>query len=87
MKIHLFLTLPISVGQDLSLCDVFTQVDFTPFDPRTKRTEGRLKGPTGSEFRITKGAPHVILDLCHNKDTIRQRVDDKVLELGRRGIR
>jgi H+-transporting ATPase len=48
-------------GQDLSKCDAYTQLDFTPFDPRTKRTEGKLQGPDGKIFRITKGAPHVIL--------------------------
>eukprot|EP00960_Hanusia_phi_P015114 446868-Hanusia_phi.AAC.1 len=74
-------------GQDLSKCDVYTQLDFTPFDPRTKRTEGKLQGPDGKIFRITKGAPHVILNMCHNKDEIKHLVDSKVHELGTRGIR
>jgi len=34
-----------------------------PFDPRAKRTEGKLKGPDGNIFRITKGAPHVVLEI------------------------
>jgi hypothetical protein len=74
-------------GQDLRKCDVYEQIDFLPFDPRTKRTEGKLRSPDGSIFKITKGAPHVILDLCHNKDEIKEAVDNKVLELGKRGIR
>ncbi len=74
-------------GQDLRKCDKYEQIDFTPFDPRTKRTEGKLRSPDGSVFKITKGAPHVILDLCHNKDQIKESVDSKVLELGKRGIR
>jgi H+-transporting ATPase len=74
-------------GQDLRKCDVYEQLDFTPFDPRTKRTEGKLKGPDGNIFRITKGAPHVVLEMCHNKDELREKVEDKVHELGTRGVR
>ncbi|EKX41028.1 hypothetical protein GUITHDRAFT_75022 [Guillardia theta CCMP2712] len=74
-------------GQDLSKCDAYTQLEFTPFDPRTKRTEGKLQGPDGKIFRVTKGAPHVILNMCHNKDEIKPLVDAKVHELGTRGIR
>jgi H+-transporting ATPase len=74
-------------GQDLTKCDDYEQVDFMPFDARVKRTEGTLKGRDGKTFKITKGAPHVILDLCANKAQIKQQVEDKVLELGKRGIR
>ena len=48
-------------GQDLIKCDKYEQLDFVPFDPRTKRTKGKLKGPDGNIFRITKGAPHVVM--------------------------
>ena len=74
-------------GQDLTKCDAYEQLDFIPFDPRTKRTEGKLKGPDGRVFRITKGAPHVVLEMCHNKEELRKEVEDKVHELGTRGVR
>ena len=74
-------------GQDLRKCDVYEQLDFVPFDPRTKRTEGKLKGPDGNIFRITKGAPHVVMEICHNKDELREKVEEKVHELGTRGVR
>jgi len=74
-------------GQDLTKCDNYQQLDFVPFDPRTKRTEGKLKGPDGNIFRITKGAPHVVLEMCHNKEELRKQVEDKVHELGTRGVR
>jgi H+-transporting ATPase len=74
-------------GQDLRKCDKYEQLDFVPFDPRTKRTEGKLKGPDGNIFRITKGAPHVVMEMCHNKEELRQQVEDKVHELGTRGVR
>ena len=33
------------------------------FDPVHKRTEATVKGPDGKEFKVTKGAPQVILEL------------------------
>jgi hypothetical protein len=30
------------------------QLAFTPFDPRTKKTEGKLQGPDGGIFYIAK---------------------------------
>jgi H+-transporting ATPase len=42
-------------GLDLSLCDTYTQLEFTPFDPRFKRTEALLRGPDDELFRVTKG--------------------------------
>ena len=76
-----------TAGQDLSKCDVYKQLDFVPFDPVLKRTEGTLQGPDGKVFRITKGAPHVILGMCHNKEELEKAVEDKVHELGSRGVR
>jgi H+-transporting ATPase len=43
--------------------DVYEQIDFLPFDPTLKRTEGTLRGPDGKVFKTTKGAPHIILKL------------------------
>jgi H+-transporting ATPase len=57
-----------------------------PFDPMVKRTEATIEGPEG-QFKVTKGATHIILDLCANKDAIHDEVDTKVTEYGLRGIR
>jgi hypothetical protein len=43
--------------------DPYEQIDFMPFDPTIKRTEGTLRGPDGKVFKTTKGAPHIILKL------------------------
>lgn len=72
---------------DLAALDVYKQLDYVPFDPTTKRTEGTLQGPDGKVFKVSKGAPHIILKLVHNKDKIGPLVDAKVAELGSRGIR
>ena len=39
---------------------------FQPFDPVHKRTEATVKGTNGKEFKVTKGAPQVILELSAN---------------------
>ena len=41
----------------------------------------------GGGFKVSKGAPHVILEMCANKEKIRADVESKVLELAHRGIR
>eukprot|EP00961_Rhodomonas_salina_P236281 3193072-Rhodomonas_salina.1 len=46
-----------------------------------------LGGRRTQVFSISKGAPHVIVALCQNKDQIQGEVDAKVLELGQKGIR
>jgi H+-transporting ATPase len=72
---------------DLAPLDEYEQIDFVPFDPAVKRTEATLKGPDGSIFKTTKGAPQVVLQLAHNVDEIKVEVEEKVLELATRGIR
>lgn len=55
------------------------QVDFMPFDPTIKRTEGTLKGPDGKTFKCTKGAPHIILKLVEvDQEEVAKRVNWKV---------
>ena len=39
---------------------------FKPFDPVHKRTEATIKGTDGKTFKVTKGAPQVILALAAN---------------------
>ena len=43
-------------------------VHFQPFDPVHKRTEATVKGTDGKEFKVTKGAPQVILELSANAE-------------------
>ena len=41
-------------------------VHFLPFDPVHKRTEATVKGGDGKQFKVTKGAPQVILAMSAN---------------------
>ena len=72
---------------DLVACDKYQQLDYKPFDPRVKRTEATLRHPDGHTFKVTKGAPNVVLALSANKEEIGPTVQAAIEELGARGIR
>jgi H+-transporting ATPase len=42
----------------------YTQTGFVPFDPVSKRTEASIRTADGATFRVTKGAPQVIMELA-----------------------
>ena len=71
---------------DIQSLEVIEQIDFTPFDPVLKRTEGTVRNENGRIFSVTKGAPHVILQLC-NDDEITRQCQNDVYNLGIRGVR
>jgi len=73
--------------RDPARLKTFHQTDFLPFDPIVKRTEATVQGPDGRVFKTSKGAPQVILNLSHNKDAIKDRVDQAVEEFANRGAR
>ncbi|MGA3171853.1 MAG: plasma-membrane proton-efflux P-type ATPase [Chthoniobacteraceae bacterium] len=62
-------------------------VHFMPFDPVHKRTEATVKGADGKQFKTSKGAPQVILELSANKDQVKTAVDKAVNEFAARGFR
>jgi len=60
---------------------------FTPFDPVHKRTEATVKGADGKTFKVTKGAPQVILALSTNAAAVNDVVDKAVDDFATRGFR
>lgn len=60
---------------------------FQPFDPVHKRTEALVKAADGKMFKVTKGAPQVILELSANAGQVRPDVDKAVNEFAARGFR
>jgi H+-transporting ATPase len=62
-------------------------VHFQPFDPVHKRTEATVKAADGRTFKVTKGAPQVILELSANADEVIASVDKAVNEFAARGFR
>jgi H+-transporting ATPase len=65
----------------------FKVVGFKPFDPVSKRTEATLVDRDGHSFKVTKGAPQVILSLVIEKEAIKDQVDEGVDSFARRGYR
>ncbi len=60
---------------------------FQPFDPVGKRTEATVNAPDGTTFKVTKGAPQVILELSANAAEVKGSVDHAVNEFAARGFR
>jgi H+-transporting ATPase len=62
-------------------------VHFEPFDPVHKRTEATVTGPDTRDFRVTKGAPQVILALSANAGQVAPAVEKAVNGFAERGFR
>ena len=58
-----------------------------PFDPVHKRTEATVKTKDGKTFKVTKGAPQVILKLAANAGQVKPAVEKAVNEFAARGFR
>jgi H+-transporting ATPase len=60
---------------------------YQPFDPVHKRSEASLKGPDGKTFKVTKGAPQVILALSGNVDEVKVAAEKAIQDFAARGFR
>jgi len=83
-------------GVDLKSMECIEQLDYLPFDPIIKRTEGTVVDKSGKidggrKFKTSKGAPQVLLKLVKGSggidDATAKKVEKDVTELGKRGIR
>jgi H+-transporting ATPase len=50
--------------QEQGLLSGYTQTGFVPFDPVSKRTEASVRAASGKTFKVTKGAPQVVMELA-----------------------
>lgn len=65
----------------------YERLGHIPFDPTIKRTESTVRHvPTGRVFKVTKGAPHIILQLEDNPEK-HAEVEERVTEFGADGVR
>ena len=65
----------------------FRQISFTPFDPATKRSEAVIDRK-GERFKVTKGAPQVIMSICRSiSEETRTQANKIVEELSLKGYR
>ncbi len=74
------------VKNDQALKD-YQVVHFLPFDPVHKRTEATVKAKDGKQFKVTKGAPQVILAMSSNAEEVKPAVEKAVNEFAGRGFR
>jgi H+-transporting ATPase len=73
--------------EDQKRLETYEIVHFQPFDPVHKRTEATVKAPDGRVFRVTKGAPQVILGLSANAPEVKRDVEKVIAEFAKRGFR
>ena len=73
--------------KDKDSLKAYEVVHFQPFDPVHKRTEATVKAKDGETFKVTKGAPQVILELSANAGQVKPAVDKAVNEFAARGFR
>jgi H+-transporting ATPase len=72
---------------DATVLQAYTVTHFQPFDPVHKRTEATVVCVDGITFRVTKGAPQVILALAANGAQIKAAADKAVNDFAARGFR
>jgi H+-transporting ATPase len=65
----------------------YSQTEFVPFDPINKRIEATVKTSSGATFKVTKGAPQVILQMSHLSSNVIDQANAKVDEFARKGYR
>ena len=73
--------------KDKEALKAYEVVHFQPFDPVHKRTEATVKAKDGKTFKVTKGAPQVILKLSANAGQVKPAVEKAVNEFAARGFR
>ncbi len=65
----------------------FMQEKFIPFDPVRKRTDATIRDSKGDAFYVAKGAPQVIIELCHPEESFEKEVNEAVMRFAEKGYR
>jgi len=65
----------------------YKTTSFKPFDPVSKRTEATIQTNKGGNFKVSKGAPQVILSLIADKEAISAEVQQDVDSFAAKGYR
>ena len=73
--------------KDAEALQRYTVIHFVPFDPVHKKTESTVKDAQGRTFKATKGAPQVIMELCHLDAETFGKAQKAVNELAAKGYR
>ncbi|MET3808474.1 H+-transporting ATPase [Nakamurella sp. UYEF19] len=73
--------------EDKTALDGYQVTHFEPFNPVDKRTEATVTGSDGTTFKVSKGAPQVILALAQDTAKIKTIVDAAVDDFAAKGFR
>ena len=76
-----------SVSAVADVLSRYSVVDFKPFDPVLKRTEATVESHDGTRFKVSKGAPQVVLSLVSNKAEIENKVNEIINIFASKGQR
>ena len=61
--------------------------NFKPFDPVSKRTEATVTDAQGNQFKVSKGAPQIILSLTGDKNDLADKINEYVNQFAGKGYR
>jgi H+-transporting ATPase len=73
--------------KDKDVLQGYTQVQFVPFDPVHKKTESTIRNAEGRTFKVSKGAPQVIMELCRMDQEMTAKAQQTVDDLAGKGYR
>ena len=74
-------------AENLAVIAAHTELDHTPFDPVAKRTLSIVRRADGTVYKVSKGAPQVLLRMAWNTAEIASKVTASVDDLASRGFR
>jgi H+-transporting ATPase len=73
--------------EDQEMLKPYQQLYFLPFDPVSKRTEATIKGEHDQIFKVTKGAPQVILGFSQLDRDDKDKAEKVVNDFATKGYR
>ena len=73
--------------KDSSVLNQYHQEKYVPFDPVRKRTEATIQDASGKVFRVTKGAPQVVIDLAKLAGDEKEKAERTVEGFASKGYR
>lgn len=73
--------------KEVKILESYNQLKFVPFDPVSKRTEAEVKDKEGKTFKVTKGAPQVILNLAKLSPDEESRANKIINDFATKGYR
>ena len=73
--------------ENQELLKPYQQLRFLPFDPVSKRTEASIKAEDDQTFKVTKGAPQVILGLSQLDEDDKTKAEKAVSDFATKGYR